>query len=291
MRRALALAAVLATAAPALAQVPPAEIGQRYIPAPWWLREPVIASTGMVRVELPANRARFRARFGAVERTAADATTAAAKRARELDQTLRALGADRVQLTTSFTTRPLYEQYRQKDGAMVDNERADKIDRYEVTAILSITVRDTALLERAYRSVVAARPTSIDAIDFTLEADNATKTWLATEAVRDAARRAKEGADASGGHRGAAKIVDPSGSVCRSQVLAGWPSYLSGTQAVTVERPAGFDQAEARQMRFVAPAPAPPPPSIDTTRMVEVTLQPPVVVLTEAACVIYALLP
>lgn len=105
-----ALIAALLTATPALAQVPPAEPGQRFVPAPWWMREPVVAALGEVRTEVPANRASFSAQFSAVERDVAAASNAAAKHVRELDQSLRALGAERVQLTTTFRTRPLYDQ-------------------------------------------------------------------------------------------------------------------------------------------------------------------------------------
>ncbi len=290
--KALALAVLLA-AAPAMAQVPPAELGQRYIPAPWWLREPVVASMGMVKVELPANRARLGARFGAVERTAADASSAAAKKVRELDQSLRAVGADKVQLTTTFVTRPLYDQYRQKDGTMVDNQRADKIDSYEVTAQLFATVRDIAVLERVYRLMVAAKPTGIDPIAFSLEPDNATRTWLQAEAVRDAARRARLAAESAGSHLGSAKVIDPSGGVCDSQLLSGWPSYVGGTQPTSVERPERMERYQGSPIAVSAMAAAPaPPPSLDQqAAAVQVTLQPPIEQLTDRACVIYALLP
>lgn len=296
MRRALLLLA--AAAAPALAQVPPAELGQRFVPAPWWMRDPVVASLGSVRTELPANRARFGVRFSAVERNAADASSAAAKRARALDQSLGALGAEKVRLTTTFQTRALYEQYRQKDGTLVDNSRADKIDNYEVTAVISITVRDIAVLERAYRTAVAARPTGIDPVYFTLEPDNATKTWLATEAVKDAARRARQAVEASGGRLGAPKVVDPSGGVCQTQVLAGWPSYVGGSLPTDVERPDNLIVTGSRlSSPLPAPAPPPPPPppgapDLDSAAAaIQVTLQPPLQQLTDNACVIYGLLP
>ena len=43
MRLALLLGAAL-VAAPAFAQTPPASIGQPFIPAPWWMKDPVIAA-------------------------------------------------------------------------------------------------------------------------------------------------------------------------------------------------------------------------------------------------------
>lgn len=286
--RALLLLVLAAT--PALAQVPPAELGSRFVPAPWWMREPVIASQGYVRTEVPANRARFGVRFSAVEKTAAEATTAATAKARALDQSLSALGVERVRLTTTLNTRPLYEQYREKDGTLVDNQRADKIDRYEVTVQLFVTVRDVAVLERVYRLAVAARPTAIDGVQFNLEPDNATKTWLQVEAARDARKRAQLSAEAAGARLGGTKVIDPTGGVCQTQVLAGWPSYVGGREPTDVERP-DVVVSGARMMAAPAPAPPPPPSLEQQADNVQVTLQPPLNQLTASACVIYALLP
>lgn len=283
MRNLALLAALIA--APALAQTPPAIIGQPYIPAPWWMKEPVIASMGHVRTEVPANRARFAARFSVVEKTAAAATSAATARARELDAALAALGAERVRLNTSLSTRPLYDQYRQKDGSLVDNQRADRIDAYEVTAELAIEVRDMALLERAYRLAVAAQPSAIDRPSFDLQPENELKSWLDEAAVKDAARRARQASAAAGARLGPVKIIDPSGSVCTTQVLAGWPSYGDAAAATDVDAP----QVMVTGSRMAMAAPPPPPSLQDRAEAVQVTLQPPLRELTAQACVIYGL--
>lgn len=273
---------------PAAAQVPPAELGARNVPAPWWMREPVIASIGDVRTELPANRAMFDAGFSAVERDAAAATTRAGEKVRELDAALRAFGADRVRVTTGFQTRPLYEQFRDAQGNRVDNERADKIERYEVRANMAIEVRDVAVLERAYAAVIAARPDSVGAVRFALEPTNEAKTWLSGEAVKDAARRARLAADGAGARLGAAKVIDPTGRVCRTDVLAGWPSYVGGGALPT-------------DVQGAPPPPPPPAPAMadialtasrrDAPPPITVTLQPPLRELRGSACVVYALLP
>jgi uncharacterized protein len=277
-------------AAPVAAQVPPAELGARHIPAPWWMRDPVIAVTGAVRVELPANRASFTAQFSAVERDVAAATAAAGRKVADLDTALRAAGPNRVRLITTFATRPLYEQYREKDGTLVDNQRADKIDRYEVTASLEIEVRDIAALEAAYNAVVAAQPTAVGAIAFRLEPDNKVKFELANAAVRDAAARARAAAEASGARLGPVRIIDPTGRVCRTDVLAGWPSYVGATRPTDVD--ADSVGAPPPPPMLAAPAPS----SIVTTARrngaaitPRVTLQPPPQVLEDEACVIYAL--
>ncbi len=275
---------------PALAQVPPAEIGQRNVPAPWWMQQPVIASVGMVRTEVPANRASFDATFSALGKTAEAATTTAAAKVAEIDRALRALGAERVRITTQFTTRPLYEQYRDKEGNFQTNERPDKIERYAVEARLSLEVRDTAALEGAYAAVLAARPDATSEVRFRLQPGNEIKTWLLAEAVKDAARRARDAAANAGARLGAVKLIDPSGRACQTDVLAGWPSYGSGGRATDVTAPrsmivSGTPLARSFDMAS-APAPAPPPP-----QAAQVSLQPPLLELTDDACVVYALLP
>lgn len=283
------VAAAAATAAPVLAQTPPATIGERYVPAPWWMREPVIASIGQVRTQVAANRSAFSASFQSVDRTAADASRKAADQVRALSQALAAYGVDVVRVETTLSTRPLYDQYRDENGVLRDNARSDRIERYQADATISVTVRDTRVLERVYATVVASQPTSIGQVSFNLEPDNALKTWLQGEAVKDAARRAREAAANAGATLGEVKVIDPTGRACETDVLAGWPSYGSGGLATDV----GYDEAA-----YVAPPPPPPAPvaaraggapseqEIESARL---ALQPPLRELTDRACVVYAL--
>jgi uncharacterized protein YggE len=282
---------LLAMAAPVLAQVPPAELGARYVPAPWWMREPVIASVGMVRTEIAANRASFSASFNAVAKSADAALAEAAAKVREIDAALRKSGPERVRIATTFQTQPLYEQYRDKEGNMQTNARPDKIERYAVTARITLEVRDLAALEPAYAAVVAAKPESISPVNFNLEPDNAAKTWLQTEAVKDAARRARQAAEAAGSRLGMVKVIDPSGRACQTDVLAGWPGYASNPEQRSDVQYSG------RMMADAAAPPPPPAPSIMVSggrmemQQVQVSLQPPLLALTDDACVVYGLGP
>jgi len=289
MRRLLAAVLVAATALPAvaIAQTPPATIGERYVPAPWWMRDPVIASIGHVRTQVAANRAAFGASFQSIDRSAADASAKAADQIRALSQALAAYGVDAVRVETTVSTRPLYDQYRDENGVLRDNVRSDRIERYQADASISVTVRDMRALERVYATVIAAQPTSIGQVSFQLEPDNAVKTWLQGEAVRDAARRARESASNAGASLGAVKVIDPTGRACETDVLAGWPSYGSGGLATDVDYAPAF-----------APPPAPPPPPAPVARgapteqqieAARLALQPPLRELTDQACVVYAL--
>ena len=279
----------LAVPAVAVAQTPPATVGDRYVPAPWWMRDPVIASIGYVRTQVPANRAAFGASFQSVDRTAAEASRKAADQIRALSQALGAYGADVVRVETTIMTRPLYDQYRDADGVLRDNVRADRIERYQADASVSVTIRDVAVLERVYATVVASQPASISPVSFNLEPENTLKTWLQGEAVRDAAKRAREAASNAGTGLGRVRVIDPTGRACQTDVLAGWPSYGGG---------ANLAADVAYEAAYAPPPPPAPPPapvagrSAPTEEQIEaarLALQPPLRELTDQACVVYAL--
>ncbi|MDO9223236.1 MAG: SIMPL domain-containing protein [Caulobacter sp.] len=292
MRHALiALALIPAALSPSLsfAQTAPGPVvDRRYDPEPWWMREPVITSMGLVRTEVPANRGNFRASFQSVERTAPEATKAAADQVRALGKQLAAVGADRVRIESSFSITPLYDQYRDREGNLINNERADKIEKYQVNATLSIEVRDMTILEQVYAMVVAAQPTSVGAVNFSLQETNETKAYMYAEAIKDAARRARIAADAAGARLGGVKVIDPSGRACQTDILAR-QTYGSddGSAAYDVAPPP--PPAMASRYATAEMARAPQPATGVSPEDMRLPLQPPLHELNGQACVVYGL--
>lgn len=295
MRAVLAAVLMTALAAPALAQTPPATIGQQYVPAPWWMRDPVIASIGHVRVELQANRAQFSASFQTVNRSVAEASREVADLVRALSRALAAYGVETVRVETTLSTQPLYDQYRDENGILRDNTRADRIERYRANATIQVQVRDVSVLERVYATVVASQPASIGQVYFQLEPDNVAKTNLAAAAMRDARTRAENAARNAGATLGSVRVIDPTGRACETDVLAGWPSYGGGAgQATTVDSDIVVTGSRMAAMAPPPPAPPPPPvageaPSEAQIEAARLALQPPLQVLTDQACVVYGL--
>ena len=300
--RLLLAALAFAAAVPASAQtVLPTAQPRLYDPAPWWMREPVIPATGHVRAEVRANRAGFSAGFQAIEKTAPEATRAAADKVRALGRALAAFGPEAVQVETTFTMRPLYDQYRDQQGRLIDNQRADQVERYEVNAEVRVQVRDVGLIERVYATVLAARPTRTDPVYFSLEADNATRTEMFGLAVADAARRARLAVEATGGRLGAVKLVDPTGRACATDVLlAGAPRNDPASDTMVQ------DIVVTGKVAGRAPPPPPPPPpppmaapapprggaaaeQVLRPEDMQLPLQAPLQELTATACVVYAL--
>ena len=302
------LAAQLAAAAPPAGAQTLAAQPRLYDPAPWWMREPVIASPGSVFAELRANRASFSAGFETVDAQVAEATRKAGEQVRDLARALRAFGPEAVRVETTFSTRPLYAQYRDKDGQLQTNAREDRIERYAVSANVSIEVRDLSNAEQVYGLVAAARPSSIAPVYFRLEPSNAVNDALFAEAVRDAARRARAAAADAGARLGAVKLIDPTGRACQQDVLVagaprsfGFPGSGTDVSEVMVTGSRVSDAAPLALPPAPAPPPPPPPPpaaearspngAAGLPRPVELPLQPPLQRISREACVVYALAP
>lgn len=286
--------AFLAVASTASAQTQIVE--SRYDKLPWWMDQPIIASTGFIERELPTNRASFSASFQVVERTAAEATKKAAARVRELSLALTQPGTDKVRVETNFSIQPIYEQYRDKDGNRIDNQRADKIERYSVNAQLQIEVRDLSLLERAYGAVLVTQPTYTSPVTFSLIPSNETKTDVFRAAISDAQRRARLATDASGAKLGPVKLIDPTGRACQTDVLvARAPRSFGPGVDSEIEQVVVTAQRRAQETPLAAPPPARPSASQIMAGQplppdqALLPLQPPMTRISAQACVIYAL--
>ncbi|HEY8571458.1 SIMPL domain-containing protein [Phenylobacterium sp.] len=294
MRLAFAALALATLVSPAAAQTVVPVTPRAYDPAPWWMDKPIIASTGYVWTEVAANRANAAATYEAVDKDLSQAQKAAADKVRALGQALAAYGAEKVRVETSFRVQPLYEQYRDRQGEVNENRRADQIERYQVVAEVRTEIRDVRLAERVYATLMAAKPSSTRPVTFRLEPENETRTQMFRLAVEDARRRASLATDAAGTLVGAVKLIDPTGRACETDVL------VAG---------AGRSYGGDRDAYQVAPPPPPPPPPAPPAVMEDITVtaarrarevglnveaiqlpvQPPLQRLEARACVVYSL--
>ena len=283
MRAALAILTAALAPFAAAAQTAQDDAPARYGRAPWWMSQPIIASTGVVEAEILANHASFSATFQAVGKTAPEATKAAVDKVRELGKALSAYDPAKVTVQTTFRTRPIFAQYRDKEGNLVDNERADRIEGYEANAEIALELRDVGLVERVYATVMAARPSSADQVDFALEPDDSTLTQLYGMAVADAARRARLSVEASGARLGPVKLIDPTGRACQTDVMVeGAAAYSPNPITFNVGSFPDGDLSKSPSSPFGAPSSASVTPG-------QFPLQPPLSSLRSTACVVYSL--
>jgi hypothetical protein len=127
-------------------------------------------------------------------------------------------------------------------------------------------------------------------VNFNLQPDNATNTWLYSEAIKDAHTRALQAAAAAGAKLGAVKVIDPTGRACETDILAHQRSY--------------DDDGMSPQYAVIPPPvvdAAPPPPipvspvpgsaeALEAKALQNPFIQtPPIRRLESKACVVYAL--
>jgi len=195
--------------------------------APWWMKEQVVAQTGYALMEAPANRADFSGTFRGVDKTVAGAQAKAMDQVRGLQQALAKLGRDKIRISTDFTMRALYREYRDRNGNMVEDQRGDRITGYEVTLRVDVDVLDLSQLESAYSLVMAATPVEAEEVAFRLEPGNELNARVDGIATRDARSRAVAAAAAAGGTLGAVRLIDPTGRACSSDMLARTPESVA----------------------------------------------------------------
>ncbi|HVZ30459.1 MAG TPA: SIMPL domain-containing protein [Asticcacaulis sp.] len=286
---------VKAQPVPSAPTAPPANT-TAYDRAPWWMKENVIAQTGFVYTEIPANRAWFSATFLSVDTTVDKAQSKAIAQVKALNQALDKLGKDAVRVNTTFSMRALYEEYRDKNGNRVEDQRGDKITGYQVSLNLSLQVRDMSVLENAYALVLAAAPTQTTDVSFSLQPSNEANSWLYNQAVKDAHKRAQDAAEAAGGHLGAIKVIDPTGRACRSDILArnAEEGFSNQANRVDYDEPVSSPMSYKRSASVSSAPPPPAPPAPGTAEYLEAKAlansfiqTPPPQRLETTACVVY----
>lgn len=289
MRTVLALVLSL-SAGVAAAQTTPASVAPRaYDPAPWWMDKPIIASTGHVTTEVPANRATFSATYDAVDRDLVQATRLAIQKAKAVTGALTAFGPQNVRVESSVNVRPLYEQYRDKEGNRIDNARADKIDSYQVTVTMQVEVRDVRLVEPAYAILVSAKPSATQPARFRLEPDDATLSQMFKLAVEDARRRAESATVAAGAKLGSVRLIDPTGRACQTDVLvAGAPRGYGSVEPSRIP-PLPVPPVEHRIEEIVVTAQKRAEADGLKPEAVQMPIQTPLERLQSQACVVFSL--
>jgi hypothetical protein len=243
------VALIAATAVPALAQSASPTGGRDYqedvYVTPYWTRRPVIEVLGRAEMEVAPNRAQFSVVYLETDKSANEAMKLVVQRARLAYDTIKKTAGDKARVQTSVDVRPYYEQYRNDDGTVIENTRADKIKGYEARATLNVMIEgDTALAGKARAGALALGPENSSGLNTYLQ-QTADMTRAAYEAaVADAAARARATAQASGAPLGKLLAAQEGNGPC----LGRWSTMAGRTSG----EPYGYAMAEP---------PAPPAPA------------------------------
>ncbi len=238
----LVAACAVSALSPAFAQTAPDFQNQAFT-TPYWTRVPVIEVLGRSEMQVAPNRASFSVTYLETDKDSKDAMKLAVERGRLAYDTIKkAAGKDSI-IQTSVNVTALYEQYKDKDGNRIDNERSDKIRAYEARVSLSVVVEDVSKAGKARAGALALGPENSSGLSTYLERTTELNREAYESAVKDGAARAAATAKASGGRLGKLMVVQEGSGPC----LGSW-STQSGND---------YDYYE----KSYAMAPPPPPPS------------------------------
>ena len=243
MKSAVSLAVLLIAAAPAaLAQSASPTGGHDYqedvYVTPYWTRMPVIEAIGRANMQVAPNRASFSVTYLETDKDADEAMKLAVQRARLAYDTAKKIAGDKAMVESSVSVEPYYEQYRDKDGYKIENDRPDKVVGYAADVTLNVEVEDISIAGETRAAMLALGPESSSELSTYLEATTEMNRAAYEAAVADGAARAKATTDAAGTTLGRLLAVQEGNGPClgRWSTRAGTDSdYYNRNYAVTAE--------------------------------------------------------
>lgn len=226
----LSVLAALCLAAPAAAQ----QVDPDRMVRPYWWDKPVVEALGRAQVETPPNRAYFSVTFVETNANSGKAMEVVVANAKLAAEAIKKIAGDKARVKTSVEVDPYYEQYRDRDGELVDNERADKVKGYVARASLSVTMTDLAIAGRARGAALALNPQESEDLSFSLVETVELQRDAMKVAAQDARARAEAVATAAGAKLGELLVLQEGQGPC----LGSWSSRQVARQTGGVNPPA-----------------------------------------------------
>lgn len=221
---------------------------------PYWTRNPVVEVLGRANMEVAPNRASFSVTYLETDKESKKAMQLAVERGRLAYETIKKTAGETAVIQSSVNVTALYEQYKDKDGNRIDNQRSDKIRAYEARVTLSVVVDQVAKAGAARAGALALGPENSSGLSTYLERTTEMNLASYEAAVKDGAARAKATAAASGATLGKLMVVQEGGGPCLGQ----WSSMAGSDYDYYRSAPAAM-----------APPPPPPPPAPVASGMID----------------------
>lgn len=221
MKRLIWIGAAMAAAQGAYAQ----EIGVR----PYWFDKPVLEALGRAEMEVAPNRARFDVTFVSTDADAKKAMELAVGRARLAYDAVKKVSGDKARVSSSVDVSPYYEQYRDKDGNRVEDDRPDRVKGYEARSRVTVELTDASLAGKARAAALALGPEeSGGGVRVYLEETADMQRKAIELAAKDAAERARVTAAAAGRKVGDILVLQEGNGPCMGNWSSGQVARIGG---------------------------------------------------------------
>lgn len=235
-----------------LAPVAAAQQADTYV-RPYWWDKPVVEGMGRAMLDVAPNRARFDLSFVETDGQSDASMKKAVARAKIAYDAIKKVAGDKARITTSVNVTAFYKQYKDKEGNVQTNTRADQVDGYEARVSMSVVLLDTSLAGRARAAALALGPQDAGRVNIYLEQTAEMQRAVLDAAAKDARQRAQLAASAAGGRLGDILVVQEGNNSC----MGNW----SSSQVARVLGDGG-DYRYAASPAYAPPPPPPPPPAM-----------------------------
>ena len=217
---------------------------------PYWWDKPVVEGLGRALIEVAPNRARFDLAFVETADKSDEAMKKAVQRSKIAYDAIKKIAGDKARVSTSVNVTAFYKQYKDKEGNVQTNYRADQVDGYEARVTMVVVLTDPSLAGKARAAALALGPQSVNPINIYLEQTPEMQRRALDEAAKDARARAQLSASAAGGRLGDLLIVQEGTDSCMGNWSTGQVARVLG----------GDNYGGGYPPPAYAPPPPPPPP-------------------------------
>lgn len=166
---------------------------------PYWAHKPVVEILGRSKIEFESNNAVLRFTVSEIDKDQDKALLKVSQRAQPaIDKVVAILGKD-GRIDVNYIRRAIYQQYKDKDGNKIENEREDRVENYVIGWSIIVETKNMSLVPKIRAEILAVENSMMtDRVDYSFSPSPAQERQLFSAAIEDGKERAKIVSDAYG---------------------------------------------------------------------------------------------
>jgi uncharacterized protein len=217
---------------------------------PYWIDRPVIEVIGRAKVQFDPNRVGMNFTIQEINENADIGLAKLTKRTKPVLEKIKAMLGKDDSISVSYRRQAIYQQYKDKDGNRIENQREDKIENYVLYWDIAITTQKFEIAPRLKAEILAIGNARMNGTEYySFAPTSAQSREIFKAAVQDGNERAKL-VSSLNNNKLKLLVVQEGQDQCLSSPT---------TQIGNSYPQENYAEARAVSMPMMA-APAPPPP-------------------------------
>ena len=250
---------------------------------PYWIDKPVVEIIGRANVLFDPNRASMNFTIQEINENADEGLVKLTKRTKPVIEKVKSMLGKDDSITVNYRREAIYQQYKDKEGNKISNQREDKIENYVLHWDIAITTQKFENVPKIKAEILAtgnARMNGTEYYSFVPAIEQSREMYMA--ALKDGAERAKITSSVYGGKL-KLLVVQEGQSQCLSSPT---------TETGNIVAQADYEMRSAPMMISAAPAPPPPEPKSGTQLQASDLIMPSAPAkhsMSASVCMVYAI--